>query len=253
LVNPMDLSGKNILVTGASSGIGKSTAILLSRLGAKVVLIARNSERLKETYSKLEGRDHQYHCLDLAELEKIEPLISQICVNGFKFNGLVHSAGEYQRIPVQNLNPGDVTRIMTVNYYSFIELIRVFSKKKFNHSGGSVVAISSIAGVAGSRGLAAYSGSKGALDSTVKSLAADLAPKNIRVNSVAPGFIETELYYNILKTVDKKKFEEWLGKRQLLGLGKPEDVANAVAFLLSDAAGFITGISLVVDGGYVSQ
>jgi NAD(P)-dependent dehydrogenase (short-subunit alcohol dehydrogenase family) len=253
VVNPMDLSGKNILVTGASSGIGKSTAILLSRLGAKVVLIARNEERLRETCSKLEGRGHQYYCLDLAELEKIEPLISQICVDSFKFNGLVHAAGEYQRIPVQNLNPDTVARIMTVNYYSFIELVRVFSKKKFNHNGGSIVAISSIAGVTGSRGLVSYSGSKGALDSAVKSLAADLAPKNIRVNSVAPGFIETELYYNILKTVDKEKFEEWLGTRQLLGLGKPEDVANAAAFLLSDAAGFITGISLIVDGGYSSQ
>ena len=253
MTNPMDLSGKNILVTGASSGIGKSIAIFLSKLGASIIMVARNEERLKEVYLNLEPGNHSWYLLDLNKPDGIESMLNNICRDGLKLNGLVHSAGISMTVPVQLLKLDDLKNIMTVNFYSFMELVKHFSKRKYNDNGGSIVAISSISSKVGARGLSAYCASKGALDSSIKALALDLAPKNIRINSIDPGMIRTQIYEDLNRLVNNSDFEADLKKRQILGVGEPEDVACAAAFLLSDASKFITGTSMIVDGGYLAH
>jgi NAD(P)-dependent dehydrogenase (short-subunit alcohol dehydrogenase family) len=253
MINPMDLKGKNILVTGASSGIGKGIAIFLSKLGARVIMIARNEDRLKEVYSELESGNHSYYSFDLNNLDGIESIIENACRDGGKLNGLVHSAGISLTMPLQYLKLNDLKNIMSVNFYAFLELVKHFSKRKYNDSGGSAVAISSISSKVGARGLTAYCASKGALESAIRSMALDLAPKNIRINSVAPAMIETQIYSGLKELVNNNDFDAELKKRQILGVGKPEDVAYAAAFLLSDASKFITGTSITVDGGYLAH
>ena len=253
MINPIDLSGKNIMVTGASSGIGKGIGILLSKLGANVIMVARNEERLKETYCELDPGDHSYYLLDLNNLDEIGGMICKVCSNGRKLNGLVHSAGISRTSPLQYLKMEDLNNIMSVNFYSFLELVKHFSKKKHHDGGGSIVAISSISSRVGARGLTAYCASKGALESAIRTMALELAYKGIRINAISPGVIATPIYDGLKEIVNNKDFEDELKKRQFMGLGNPEDVAHAAAFLLSDASRFITGTSLVLDGGYLAH
>jgi NAD(P)-dependent dehydrogenase (short-subunit alcohol dehydrogenase family) len=250
MVNLIDLSGKNILLTGASSGIGKAIAISLSKLGANIIMVARNQDRLEETLNVLEPGNHSYYPLDLSNLDEIGNMVSTVCSDGRKLDGLVHSAGISMTTPLQYLKLSDLKNIMTVNFYSFVELVKHFSSRKHNNHGGSIVAISSISSRIGARGLTAYCASKGALESAIRSMALDLASKNIRINAVAPGMIATQIYDGLKEIVNNNDFEAELKKRQILGVGSPEDVAYATAYLLSDASKFITGTSMVVDGGY---
>lgn len=253
MINPMNLSGKYIMITGASSGIGKGIAVSLSKLGANIIMVARNEKHLAETYYELEPGDHSYYLLDLNNLNEIENMINDVCSDGRKLNGLVHSAGISLTTPLQYLKLKDLNSIMTVNFFSFVELVKHFSKRKYNDNGGSIVAISSISAKVGARGLTAYCASKGALESAIRSMALDLAVKNIRINSIAPGMIATKIYDGLKEIVNNKDFETELKKRQILGVGSPEDVAYTAAFLLSDASKFITGTSMVVDGGYLAH
>jgi NAD(P)-dependent dehydrogenase (short-subunit alcohol dehydrogenase family) len=222
-------------------------------LGANIIMVARNEERLRETYKELEPGNHSYHLLDLNNLDEIENMINRVCSDGRKLNGLVHSAGISLTTPLSYLKLNDVKNIMSVNFYSFVELVKHFSKRKNNDNGGSIVAISSIASKVGARGLTAYCASKGALESAIRSMALELAAKNIRINSIAPGMIETQIYDGLKEIINNKEFEVDLKKRQIMGVGNPEDVASAAAFLLSDASKLITGTSLVVDGGYLAH
>ncbi len=248
----MELSGKNILITGASSGIGKGISIYLSRLGANIIMAARNEEKLKETYKELEPGNHSYYLIDLNNLNDIEGMFDNICSGDKKLNGIVHSAGISRTVPIMYLKMDDLKNIMTINFYAFIELVKHFSKRKYS-DGGSVVAISSISSKVGARGLSAYCASKGAVDSAIRAMAVELAAKNIRINSVAPSMIKTQIYDGLVELVNNNNFEADLKKRQIMGLGTTEDVAGAAAFLLSDAAKFITGTSMVVDGGYLAH
>lgn len=249
----MDLEGKRILVTGASSGIGKEIAVLLSKLGADVIILARSDERLRQTLNEMEPGNHSCYAMDLSDTEAIGEMMEEICSDGLKLNGLVHSAGISVTMPLQYLKLSDLINIMSVNFYSFVELAKHFSKRKYNENGGSIVAISSISNRVGARGLTAYCASKGALESAIRAMALDLAPKNIRINSVSPGMIETRIYDGLKDMVGRNDFEAQLKKRQILGIGKPEDVANAAAYLLSNASGLITGTSIIVDGGYLAH
>jgi len=252
-MNPMDLNGKNIMVTGASSGIGKSIALFLSKMGANVIMVARDAERLKTVLKELEPGNHSYFLFDLSNPAGIGSMMDNVCSGGLKLSGLVHSAGISRTVPIQYLKLEDLNNIMSVNFYSFIELAKQFSRRKNNDNGGSIVAISSISSKVGARGLTAYCASKGALDSAIKSMALELAPKGIRINSIAPGMIRTEIYDGLKEIVNNNSFEEDLKKRQIMGIGEPEDVAYAAAFLLSNASRFITGTSIIVDGGYLAH
>ncbi len=253
MINPMDLSGKNIMVTGASSGIGKGIAIFLSKIGANVIMVARNEERLKDAFNELEPGNHSYYSYDLNNLDGIENMMNNVLSGGIRLNGLVHSAGISQTIPLQYLKLNDLNNIMSVNFFSFVELAKHFSKRKNNDNGGSIVAVSSISSKVGARGLTAYCASKGALDSAIRSMALDLVSKNIRINSIAPSMIRTQIYDGLKEIVNNYDFEDELKKRQIMGVGDPADVANAAAFLLSNASKFITGTSMIVDGGYLAH
>ncbi|HEX2925413.1 MAG TPA: SDR family oxidoreductase [Ruminiclostridium sp.] len=253
MINPMDLSGKKVLVTGASSGIGKGIALYLSKVGANIILVARNEEKLKETLSELEPGSHSYIPFDLHNLNEIERIMENTCSDGKKLDGIVHSAGISHTVPIQYMKMDDLKNMMSINLYAFVELVKHFSKRKYNENGGSIIAISSVSSKAGARGLAGYSATKGALDAAIRSMALELAPKNIRINSIAPGMIRTQMYDGLINIVNNNDFEAELKKRQIMGVGKPEDVASAAAFLLSDAAGFITGTSMTVDGGYLAH
>lgn len=250
MINPMDLTGKRVLITGASSGIGRSCAVLASQLGATVVLVARDDTRLAETLEQMPSGIHMMMPFDLKELDRYEELFVS-CASERKLDGIVHAAGIGPAMPIQSVSLATMREVMNVNYFAFMELVKWFSKKKYS-SGGSVVGISSISGSVGWQGVSLYSGSKGAMNSSVRSLAVELAPKKIRVNSVVPSYIRTTMNDESISVGSDEAAKQILAK-QPLGLGEPEDVAHAVAFLLSDAARFITGTQLVVDGGYLAQ
>jgi NAD(P)-dependent dehydrogenase (short-subunit alcohol dehydrogenase family) len=251
MLNPMDLTGKRILVTGASSGIGRACAILASELGAAVILVGRNQVRLDECMASLSGSGHIVVSQDLADLESIRTIFDTICHDGRKLEGFVHAAGICPSVPVQSTSIEQMRSAMTINYFAFLELVKQFSKRKVS-TGGSVVAISSVSSYVGWSGGSLYCGTKGAIDSSVRALALEMVPKNIRVNSVVPSNIRTPIFESFCSLNDNEHMRQIVAK-QPLGIGEPCDVAHAVAFLLSDAARFITGTQLVVDGGYLAQ
>ncbi len=250
ILNPVDLTGHHILVTGASSGIGQACAILLSQLGATVVLVARDEIKLKQTLESMQGSNHKIVPFDLMKLDQYRDLF-ELCVGVQQLDGLIHAAGVGAAIPIQAVTHAQMSSVMTINFFAFLELVKYYSKKKYSH-GGSIVGISSVSSAAGWQGFSLYGGSKAAMDSSVRSLAIELAPKGIRVNSVVPSNIWTPMLAEIL-AVGGENAEAVIRAKQPMGIGEPIDVANAVAFLLSNAARFITGSCLVVDGGYLAQ
>lgn len=242
--NPFTLLGKTILVTGASSGIGRSIAIESSKMGAKVVITGRNEERLKDTYSQLEGNDHEFVVADLSLKEDIERLHKELPV----IDGLVNCAGLTIPKPFKFLSENDLKSVMEVNFEAPFFLTKNIVKAKKISKGGSIVFISSISGVkvsyvAGS----IYSASKGAINGLCKGLAVELAP-NIRVNTVIPGMI----YTNILSggEISDQQLGDDIQRYPLKRYGKPEEVAYAVIYLLSDASSWTTGSNVLIDGGY---
>lgn len=251
----MALSGRRILVTGASSGIGRACAEYAAKLGASVVLSGRRVDALSEVRAGLTNPEsHIVVAGDLADASFVQVLPQRLLEAGGPIDGFVHSAGIGPALPIGVVSEDMLVEPLRVNYLAFMLLMKAFSKKKFVHPGFSAVAISSIAAEAGWAGGSAYAGSKGALGSAVRALAIELAPKGIRVNAVCPGHIKTPLFDAVAGA--GLSGDEGLSRllaRQPLGLGCPEQVAAAVAFLLSDAAALITGVNLPVDGGYLAQ
>ena len=252
MTNPMDLTGKIILVTGASSGIGKSTAIHLSKLGAQVIIVSRNVEKLQNTLLQMDGLKHSIYPFDLKNIDQIEDLIEKIVSQEDKLNGFVHCAGVQDMRPLQMTKYSFIHDIMLTNLYAFIELSRVIAKKNNHTENASFVAISSVRSYRGEKSITAYCASKGALDSAIRAMAKELAIKHIRINSVVPGFIKTEMVDAYIESTGYEEFNKNVLANQYLGLGDTIDVANAVAYLLSDASKLITGTGLIVDGGYLS-
>lgn len=243
--NPLNLKNRKVLVTGASSGIGRATSIYLSKLGAKIVLVARNKERLNGTLSLLDGSGHIAIPVDLSEQEDLSKVFQEAVFDGEKLNGLVHCAGIAQLLPINMLTRSRMYREININYFVFIELVRQFTKKTFSN-GGSIVGISSIAADRAEKCQTNYSASKAAEDIAAQALSIELASKGIRINTVLPGMIQTEMADRAASTgIDLKDIE----KVQILGMGKPEDVAAMVAFLISDMSRLITGRKFFVDGG----
>lgn len=248
-----NLKNKNIIVTGASSGIGRQCAITFNQLGANLILIARNEERLKETYNKLDKGNHLIFSQEITEYDKLKEIVNTAVDKIGKISGFVHSAGIEMTVQLRSMTPSYYENMFATNVISGFELARIISKKKYlDKKGVSFIFISSVMGMLGQSGKIGYCASKGALISGSKAIALELAKKNIRVNCVLPGVVETEMSNKMFENLpeeSKKSIEEM----HPLGLGKPEDIANACAFLLSDAARWITGTNLIIDGGYSAK
>ena len=248
-MNSINLQGKCVLVTGASSGIGRACAICASRLGAHIIATGRRINALQETLAQCDGNGHQTEVGDIADPAFVKSLVEK----AGKIDGLVHAAGIGPACPVGALTMEHVEEVMRTNYYSFLELMKFCSKNKHHNANFSVVAISSVSALAGWRGVAVYGGSKGAISSSIRAMAIEFAAKGIRVNAVCPSNIRTPMLDDVLIGKDSEAAKEEIQSRQPLGLGEPDQVAWPVCFLLSDAASFITGVNLPVDGGYLAQ
>ena len=194
--NPFSLEGKTLLITGASSGIGQATAIECSKLGAKVIITARNEERLKETLSKMEGEGHQFFIAEQTNTEEVMNLVSELP----QLNGVVLCAGKGMTLPFPFCTREKYDEIFNVNYFAPVELLRLLVKKKKLVQNSSVVFVSSIGGIKSfSLGNGVYGASKAAINSTMKFCARELAAKKIRVNSINPGMVNTKLIKWIIK------------------------------------------------------
>ena len=245
MYNPFTLENKTILVTGASSGIGKATAIECSRLGAKVVVTGRNEERLNQTLAELEGEGHLAIVADLASDEGVNALVEQ-CQ---KIDGLVNNAGATVTIPVQFINRENLEGLMQVNTVAPILLFQRLMKSKKLGKGASVVFTASVSGLCcAGLGNSLYSTTKAAIGGFVKNAALELAGKNIRVNAVCPGMIDTHILDAGIVGADDLERERQ--KYPMKRFGKPEEVAWSIVYLLSDASSFTTGSTLVMDGGF---
>ena len=249
MINPMDLTGKQILVCGVSHGVGRSTAILLSNLGAKVIIIDDSKEVVQETFSLLHENSNACYSFNLYENQIIEFNISQIINDCGAIHGFVYTSGIGGVRPLQFTKNSFTHEIMNANVYSFIEMVRCLSKKNYFFKGGSIVALSSVSSIKGLKSKTAYCASKAALDASVRCMAAELSAKGIRVNSILKGGVETDTHKDYLKNIIDLDEGNDMNK-QLLGMIQPEEVANMIAFLLSDATKSITGTSIVIDGGY---
>ncbi|MCD2323298.1 SDR family oxidoreductase [Sphingomonas sp. IC-56] len=250
----MDLRGRHILVTGASSGIGRSVAILLHRLGARLSLVDRDEPGLAAVCAELgAGEPTIPHGADLSAIEAIPDLVGRCVESSGRLHGVVHCAGIQAIVPVRTLQIEGWRKIFAVNTEAALMLGKTMSSKKvYAGEHGSIVFISSVMGLAGSVGAIAYSMSKAALDGMARSLSLELAPRQIRVNSIAPGFVRTPLFEETEKLWDEEA-RKAVEDLHPLGFGRPEDVANAVAFLMADTGRWITGSVMVVDGGYLAR
>lgn len=241
--NPFSLVGKQILVTGASSGIGKAIAIACAKMGAKVIATGRNIERLNETLKMMPIGEHSMIAADLTKAEDIESLVTGLP----KLDGLVQCAGVGSRVLCKSITDVDLQHVFKPNLEAPILLqSAILSKKKINKA-ASIVYIASRAADSPSIGNAAYSASKGAIISYAKCLALELAPRLIRVNCICPAMIWTDLIFE--GGIDKSQLEEAQLKYPLKRYGQPEDVANLTLYLLSDASSWMTGSSIDITGG----
>lgn len=249
--NPFSLAGKRILVTGASSGIGRSCALELSKMGARIVLVARSEIRLRETMEALHGSGHSFEIFDLLNTGDMSDWLKKITLEGGVLDGLVHSAGISSTLPIRATGVEEYRRILTINLESGFFLTKAFRQKGVRGSCASVVFIGSVMSLVGQPGLAVYAASKGGLVTLTKSLALELAKESIRVNLVAPGHVKTAMAETVEKIVPAEALR-LIEQNHPLGLGRPEDVAYSVLYLLSDAAKWVTGSVLTVDGGYTA-
>lgn len=246
--NPFSLEGKTILVTGASSGIGQATAIECSKMGAKVIITARNQERLNDTFSQLEGEGHSMILADLIIESDMDRLVSTIG----KIDGVVLCAGKSRSLPVLFSTREKFDEIYNVNFFSPVELLRLLAKKKCFNVNSSAVILVSIGGTGRwTPGNAIYGSSKAALKSMVQYFAVELASKKIRVNGICPGMVETPLIHH--GTLTQEQLDEDRDKYPLKRYGHPKDIANGAIYLLSDASSWLTGQSIVIDGGLTAK
>lgn len=242
--NPFSLAGKTILVTGASSGIGRATAIECSKLGASLVITARNETRLRETMSMMEGSTHQMMVCDLSDMDCVQELIE----GAPALDGLVNNAGMNKILPIQFVKKSDLMETMQVNAVAPILLTQGLLKKKKIAKGASIVFVSSIAGhTRSSVGNTMYCASKGAITGFVKCLAKELAVKGIRCNEVLPGQTDTAIMSQGVVSNDQMK--EVVSHIPMKRLGIPVEISEGVVFLLSNASSYVTGASLIIDGG----
>ncbi len=252
--NPFTLQGKRIVITGASSGIGRECAITCSKLGAAVILLGRDQSRLGETAEILpDGARHSSYSQDLTDFDQVESLVARIVQENGRIDGVINSAGISATLPLKVSTPERLTKILDTNVTASVNFTQIVtSKKYFAEEGGSVIFLSSVMSVVGEVAKTMYSISKGGLLAGARSMALELAPRKIRVNAVSPGVVESPMSKNAVYSQSEEALQRVTALHPL-GLGRTEDVANACAFLLSDAARWITGTNLIIDGGYTAR
>lgn len=241
--NPFSLDGKIVLVTGASSGIGRGIAITCSKMGATVIVNGRNQERLKETISLMEGENNSLVVGDLTDSQTLLALVESLP----KLDGVVHCAGIGQRIPCKLLSEQLVDEVMDVNFKAPIMLQSELLKQNKLNKGGSIVFIASMAIWSPSLGNSVYSASKGAVVSFANCLALELAPRKIRVNCISPAMVWTDLIQKDGLEEEQLKADE--SNYPLKRYGQPEDIANLAVYMLSDASTWMTGSNVKISGG----
>ena len=242
--NPFSLSEKRILITGASSGIGRTTAIECSRMGASLILTGRSEERLQETLLALDGEGHLVIPADLTDSASLTSLVERAGL----LDGVVLCAGQGNVIPMKLATRQRIEPTFEVNYFAPVELVRLLLKKKSIKEGASMVFVASIGGIDSiTIGNGVYGASKAALNSTMKFFALELASKKIRCNSVCPGMVNTGMIKGGALSEEQHKAD--MEKYPLKRYGEPEDIAYGIIYLLSDAASWVTGHALVIDGG----
>jgi NAD(P)-dependent dehydrogenase (short-subunit alcohol dehydrogenase family) len=250
--NPFSLVGKNILITGAASGIGKETSIVLSKLGANLILVDINLNGLIQTQNECKSRTEILE-LDLTKSAMINEKILSVLTEFGKLHGFVHAAGKAYISPLKTISEEKCKEVYALNTYSAIELAKVFTNRNvYAGERGSIVFISSVYAIVGSAANVGYAMSKSALHGITKALSIELASKGIRVNCIAPGFVKTNMLDSASGNFDTN-YAETLNKLHPLGVGEPEDIAFSIAYLLSDAAKWVTGAIINVDGGFTAQ
>lgn len=246
--NIFSLQGKKILVTGASSGIGKQTAIAIAMQGGEVIITGRNQSKLSITFDMLEGTGHQVVNADLNNAAEVERLVDVLP----GLDGIVLNSGIMETLPFKFITEEKLGHLIKTNFTSPVMLLNKIIRKKILKKQSAVVFVSSIGGnVIGTVGNSMYSASKAAISGIQKVLALELASQKIRVNSICPGMVKTEMWMeDETITAEQLAIDE---KKYPLGYGEPADVANAAVYLLSDAAKWVTGTSLILDGGFSIQ
>jgi NAD(P)-dependent dehydrogenase (short-subunit alcohol dehydrogenase family) len=250
MYNPLDLTGKLILVTGASSGIGRATAVVLSRMGARLILAGRRQDALEQTRSSMENSAcHLCSTFDLTNLDEIPKWVTQVVGSAESLlDGVVHTAGISANVPLRAVSRANMGKLMEPNVYATLMLLRgATARSVAATSGMSIVLISSVAAVVPSPGLITYAATKAAINSIARSAAKELAVKHIRVNSIIPGYVQTPM---LTQFADDITDFEHIRKQQFLGIIDPEEVAVMAAYLLSNAARSITGSQFLMDGGF---
>ena len=241
---PFHLTGKTVFITGASSGIGRQIAISGSEMGAKIVMTGRDKHRLEETYSLLKGEGHVILTADLVDSEQIVSLVQELP----QLDGVVMNAGIVNAYPLKFLTSEKIEETFSINFNAIVLLIAGIMRKRKLNKGGSVVFVSSISSNFPPKGSAMYSSSKAAIEAFSKVLALEHSQQKIRSNCLAPGMVKTALYNDVEQRVTKESMDAHIASYPL-GVGHPEDVANAAVFLLSDASKWITGTTITLEGG----
>lgn len=255
MYNPFSLENKVIIVTGASSGIGAQCAIDCSKMGARVVLVARNEERLKQTLEQCEEPSrHMILPFDLSSSDGLKETIKDVVAKVGKINGVVNCAGMSSVTPLKLVTDELLDQFFRTNVYSAINLSKEVTRigNYDKEHGCSIIFFASIMGLCGEKCKTMYSATKGALIAAARSMACELAKNKVRVNVVSPGAIETPINAKLPHMADPELRKE-LEEKHLLGLGECSDIANACIYLLSDAAKWVTGQNIIVDGGYTCK
>jgi NAD(P)-dependent dehydrogenase (short-subunit alcohol dehydrogenase family) len=246
--NPFTLTGKRVLVTGASSGLGQAIALACAKMGAELLVTGRDQTRLAQTLEQLQAISalpHQAVVADLTQASEREALVNAV---GAEIHGLVHSAGISRLCPVRMMSEAHLREVQSINVDAPLLLTQALLKRNLVGVQGSILFIASIAAHIGVAGVGAYSGTKAALIAISRCLALEVVKRRIRVNCLCPSLVETPLFDAAMQSAGAVSMDKQLSNHPL-GFGKPEDVANAALFMLSDGSRWITGVDLVMDGG----
>ena len=239
------------MVTGASSGIGRATAIYASRLGARLVICGRNSDRLSAVLAELHGSNHVAKIFDFAQIDQIVSWLKSVCSEVGPLNGIAHCAAVQATRPIQAIDTKFVTEVLTQNLGAALLLAQAFRLKACHAPQASLVYVSSSAALRTAPGNVVYAASKGGIVSAVKGLGVELVRDGVRVNAVAPAMVDTPMSAQFREVLSEENFQKVIAMHPL-GFGRPEDVAASINFLLADTARWITGSVLCVDGGFLA-